>query len=152
MKEDRKLENTETFRSEGLGGTKEELGASRGGVAAFESLIAPAKTSIGQALLQKLGWRPGQGIGPRVTLRKLRIQEAKLGKAVAQTQAVVPVVGEDELDIDESVAGKHTFAPRDSKLLVFDGKDDKEGLGFHKGSGMGSLPQRKATGPGWYLL
>ncbi|KAK8849514.1 hypothetical protein IAR55_004848 [Kwoniella newhampshirensis] len=131
LKDDRQLENTETFRTDTFGGTKEEL-AGRNLPSVIESLIAPARSSIGQKLLQKLGWRPGQGIGPRVTLRKLRLQEGKLGKAR---------VGMDDGDEDmnDVEAGKHTFAPRDVRLLTYDAKEDKQGLGFEKGRGMGSL-------------
>ncbi|KAK4684210.1 G patch domain-containing protein 1, partial [Tremellales sp. Uapishka_1] len=132
MKEDRKLENTETFKGEGVGSTSEEL-ANKGLPSALESLIAPTRSSIGSKLLQKLGWRPGQGIGPRVTLRKLRIQEQKLGRPIS--------------DIEEGDVKGKTFAPRDTKLLVFDNKDGKEGLGFQKGSGMGSLPKKEHVGP-----
>lgn len=112
----------------------------------LESLIAPARTSIGQTLLQKQGWRPGQGIGPRVTARKLKWQEAKMGLAG-------PSRGqrdEDE-DMEGGEAGKHTFAPRDTKLVVYQSKDDREGLGFQKGMGMGKLPQSRKAGPcKWY--
>lgn len=34
---------------------------------------------------------------------------------------------------------KHLFAPRDSKLMVFDQKSGKEGLGYVKGQGMHGL-------------
>lgn len=102
---------------------------------ALESLVVPAATSIGQTLLQKLGWRPGQAIGPRVTLRKLKIQEGKLGKAR------VGMDGDEEVE----EAGKHTYAPRDARLLVFESKDDKEGLGYQKGMGMGGLPARRGS-------
>ena len=148
MNEDRKLENTDTFRNDGFASTREEL-AQKGLVngagarlidrlsSSLESLIAPAKTSIGQTLLQKLGWRPGQGIGPRVTLRKLRKQEEKSGKrSVPQADAE---------EAEDAEAGRHTFAPRDTRLLVCPAKEDREGLGYEKGKGMGRLPQR---GPG----
>lgn len=102
----------------------------------MESLIAPTQSSIGEKLLQKLGWRPGQGIGPRVTLRKLKIQEGKLGKAR---------LGMDDSEHDDAEAGKHTFAPRDVKLLVYESKEDKQGLGFEKGKGMSRL--RKSSSP-----
>jgi G patch domain-containing protein 1 len=42
-----------------------------------EELIAPAKDGIGVRLLQKMGWRPGQGVGPRLTHRQWR-REQKL--------------------------------------------------------------------------
>ncbi|WVQ96167.1 hypothetical protein IAU59_003270 [Kwoniella sp. CBS 9459] len=136
MRDDRKLENTDTFRSDRLGGTKEEL-AGKNLPSSLESLIAPAKSSIGEKLLQKLGWRPGQGIGPRVTLRRLQIQEGKLATG---RPGVVPG---DEEDMDDAEAGKHTFAPRDARLLVYDAKEDRQGLGFVKGSGMGALPGQR---------
>ena len=46
---------------------------------------------------------------------------------------------------EETVKGK-TFAPRDVKLVVYDSKDDRQGLGFVKGRGMARLPGR--AGPG----
>ncbi len=87
--------------------------------------------------MAKMGWRPGQGIGPRVTARKLRIQEAKIsGRSIAGkiTGEDVHMGGESVGNDDE--AKKHTFAPRDTRLLVFDGKVGKEGLGFVKGVGI----------------
>jgi G patch domain-containing protein 1 len=153
MKEDRRLENTDTFKGDGFGGTKEELEGKgylvslalliHSATAALQSLIAPARSSIGETLLKKLGWRPGQGIGPRVSLRKLKIQEGKLGKIRAGM-----AIEEDDVDLDGDVVGTHTFAPRDAKLLVFEGKEDKQGLGFEKGKGMGALPGKKHVGPG----
>ncbi|WVW86716.1 hypothetical protein I302_108770 [Kwoniella bestiolae CBS 10118] len=133
MRDDRKLENTDTFKNDGFGGTKEELGG-KSLPSTLESLIAPSRSSIGEKLLQKLGWRPGQGIGPRVTLRKLKLQEGKMGKVRA---------GIDEEMGDDEEGSKHTYAPRDVALLTFDAKEDKQGLGFVKGRGMGSLPGKR---------
>lgn len=135
MNDDRQLENTETFRQDAFAGTREELGE-KSLSGALESLIVPAKTSIGQTLLQKLGWRPGQGLGPRVTHRKLKIQDGKLGRARAGIE-------EDEEDMEQMY--KHTYAPRDSRLLTYTAKDDKEGLGYTKGAGMGRLPARRPS-------
>ena len=89
--------------------------------------------------MTKLGWRPGQGIGPRVTLRKLRLQEGKLGRIRVGMED-----GDEEMA--EEVAGKHTFAPRDAKLLVYEAKEDKEGLGYEKGRGMEQLSGRRGPG------
>ncbi|ORY34948.1 hypothetical protein BCR39DRAFT_563551 [Naematelia encephala] len=139
MNEDRQLENTETFKTDTFAGTKEEL-AGRGGPSTLESLIAPARSSIGQSLLTKLGWRPGQGIGPRVTLRKLKRQEGKLAKS----RVGIEEADEDE-EMDDVEASKHTFAPRDVRLVVYPAKEDREGLGYEKGKGMGRLPGRAAA-------
>jgi G patch domain-containing protein 1 len=85
-------------------------------------MIEPSRTSVGHTLLQKLGWRPGQGIGPRVSARKRKLQAQKLG---------LPLNDDDE--VDEEQIGKHTFAPRDVKLLVYETNGDSTGLGFVKG-------------------
>jgi G patch domain-containing protein 1 len=66
----------------------------------------------------------------------LRIQEGKMGHDV----------DEDENERGDGVAGpaeKHTFAPRDMRLLVFDPKENREGLGYEKGRGKGKLPARR---------
>lgn len=108
---------------------------------ALESLIAPARSSIGQTLLQKQGWRPGQGIGPRVTLRKLKWQESRMAQAGPSGRT------EEEMDMDNDAAAKHTFAPRDTKLLAYQAKDDREGLGYQRGMGMSRLPGKRQAGP-----
>ncbi|BEI88274.1 uncharacterized protein CcaverHIS019_0109920 [Cutaneotrichosporon cavernicola] len=134
MNEDRQLQNTETFQHDAFAGER-ELG-DKSLSSALESLVVPAKSSIGHSILQKLGWRPGQGIGPRVTLRKLRIQQGKLGRVRAGL--------ETETD-DSTEASKHMYAPRDTTLLVYGAKDDKEGLGYQKGRGMGAIPRKRPT-------
>ena len=52
---------------DGLGGTAEELG-SKGKNAGdlFDALIKPKQDTIGISLLRKMGWREGQGVGPRM--------------------------------------------------------------------------------------
>ena len=73
---------------------------------ALMDLMRPA-ASIGVALLQKMGWREGQGIGPKVRRR------ARLG-------------GEDADDGQEA----HMFAPQNTKMITFVLKTDTKGLGF----------------------
>lgn len=74
-----------------------------------------------------------------MTLRKLRLQESKLGKAQQGGSTMV-------MDMDDDGPGgeasKHTFAPRDTRLMVFDAREGREGLGYEKGRGMGKLPQK----------
>ncbi|KLT41563.1 DUF1604-domain-containing protein [Cutaneotrichosporon oleaginosum] len=134
MNEDRQLQNTETFQPDAFAGER-SLG-DKSLSSALESLVIPAKSSVGHLILQKLGWRPGQGIGPRVTLRKLKVQEGKLGRVRAGLEA--------DMD-DEAEASKHLYAPRDTRLLVYDSKDDRSGLGYEKGRGMGAIPRKQST-------
>ncbi|KAJ9099847.1 hypothetical protein QFC21_003849 [Naganishia friedmannii] len=137
LRDSRKLENTDTFKSDGFTSTADELGRSESIGSALTSLIQPASSSVGQKLLMKMGWRPGQGIGPRVSARKRKIQEAKiLGRRTGRRVADVAVDEEEE---------KHLFAPRDAKLMVFEQKGGKEGLGFVKGQGMRSIADRNSA-------
>lgn len=76
-------------------------------------------------MLQKQGWRPGQGIGPRISLRRLKLQDAKSGPVTD-----IPEEGDDQ-------SGKHLFAPRDTKLVVYESKEEKQGLGYVRGMGKG---------------
>lgn len=89
----------------------------------------------------KMGWKPGQGVGPRLTARKLRIQQRKISRRAAHVghdpSAALDRNGmsTDVDDHDESDI-KRTFAPRDTKLFVFTPKEDKAGLGYIKSAGM----------------
>ena len=53
---------------DGLGGTAEELGSSSQKNAGdlFDDLVKPKEDTIGISILRKMGWREGQGVGPRV--------------------------------------------------------------------------------------
>ncbi|KAI7904699.1 uncharacterized protein BX663DRAFT_503219 [Cokeromyces recurvatus] len=114
----RKLVTTEKFDI--LGGTERELAArrqhqkeeeERGGALNFletslMNMFGPPRDSIGIRLLRKMGWRPGQGIGPRVYRKKLD--------------------DEDDDVIDTDI----TFAPRDTPIENFQPKRDTYGLGY----------------------
>ncbi|KAF8902383.1 hypothetical protein CPB84DRAFT_1775955, partial [Gymnopilus junonius] len=98
---------------------------------ALEASLHPApKDSVGAKILKKMGWRLGQGIGPRVSLKKRKQQD---------TLAYDPATGaryqEGSLDIheDDEEANKHTYAPRDTPVLVVKRKDNSHGLGYVPG-------------------
>ncbi|KAI8809596.1 hypothetical protein BJ742DRAFT_852679 [Cladochytrium replicatum] len=71
-------------------------------------LIGPGKDAVGVKLLRQMGWREGQGIGPRIK----RDRKAD---------------GEEDV-----YASQHTFAPQDQRLDLFlvQAKRDVHGLGF----------------------
>ena len=69
-----------------------------------------------------MGWRIGQGIGPRITWRQ---REMAFGRD--------PDAPSD--DVDEE-AKKHMYAPRDTPLIVVERKDDFHGLGYDRGLGL----------------
>ena len=114
--EARKLQTTDVFA--GLGNAEENASMSD----SFIDLLRPTGDTMGVRLLKKMGWREGQGIGPKIR-RKARLDET-LG---AETGAT------------------HWFALDNSDMIAFHSKNDRKGLGFE---GEGSLPSyndRKAT-------
>ncbi|KAI9473868.1 MAG: hypothetical protein EXX96DRAFT_579691 [Benjaminiella poitrasii] len=118
----RKLVATEEFDT--LGGTERELAArrqhqreeeERGGALSFLGtglidMFGPPRDSIGIRLLRKMGWRPGQGIGPRLHRRRL---------------------DDDDDDDDDTISSDITFAPRDTPIENFQPKRDTYGLGYN---------------------
>ncbi|KIW67578.1 hypothetical protein PV04_06818 [Phialophora macrospora] len=81
-------------------------------------IFRPMGETIGARLLQRMGWRNGNGIGPRVA------RAAKLG--------------EDE---DGEGSGEtHLFAPDDVEVISFTRKTDYKGLGYE-----GELQEKEDT-------
>ncbi|CEP08476.1 hypothetical protein [Parasitella parasitica] len=131
----RKLVATEEFDI--LGGTERELAARRkhqqeekargSGLdflgSSLINMLGPPKDSVGVRLLRKMGWRPGQGIGPRI---KRRIQYE-----------------EDENSDDDSTLNSITFAPRDTPIENFQPKRDTYGLGFDLSSSVPEVAEMK---------
>nr|XP_020495815.1 G patch domain-containing protein 1 isoform X2 [Labrus bergylta] len=98
----------------------------------LEELISPARLSIGVELLRKMGWKEGQGVGPRVK-RKARRQQTKGSSRVHGV--VLPPAGsedsEEEDDDDEEFAPDNvTFAPKDVTPVDFNPKVGVQGLGY----------------------
>ena len=103
--ESRNLATSDTFA--GLGSTEEEV--SRRGGSIMDILRASGDT-MGVKLLRRMGWREGQGIGPKVR-RKARLDEGEDGET-AERQ------------------GTHLFAPENSQMVSFVRKNDRKGLGY----------------------
>jgi G patch domain-containing protein 1 len=101
VEESRKLKTTESFA--GLGLTEQD-GARTGGLA---GLFRVQGDTMGTKLLKKMGWKEGQGVGPKVR-RAAR------------------------LDVGMTDAGKktHLFAPENVAMIAFVRKSDHKGLGF----------------------
>ncbi|KAH7043118.1 hypothetical protein BKA57DRAFT_428190 [Linnemannia elongata] len=79
--------------------------------AMIDDLIIPTSESIGARLLKRMGWKPGQGIGPRVSSRQRNPTASPLS--------------------DEDIAANVTFAPIDSAIILFANKSNHFGLGFN---------------------
>lgn len=88
------------------------------------------RDSVGAQILKKMGWRPGQGVGPRVTYAQLRAQDGTIAPA--------------ELDAEDDEASKHLYAPRDTLLPSFARRTNAHGLGYAAGA---KLNEIEAAGP-----
>jgi len=86
------------------------------GNALLDVMRPAAADSMGVKLLQKMGWRQGQGVGPRIR-RKARLDD-------------------EEGDGDDGL--EHLFAPENSHMIKFVKKSDFKGLGY---AGELSLPR-----------
>lgn len=87
----------------GLGSTQDDA-ARRG---AFVGLFRTEGDTIGVKLLKKMGWKEGQGVGPKVR-RKARLDDV-------------------ETTTDSNT---HLFAPENTAMIRFVRKTDHKGLGF----------------------
>jgi G patch domain-containing protein 1 len=74
-----------------------------------------------------MGWRVGQGIGPRLTYRQKKLQDIELSFG--------DNIKSDAPEDDEE-ASKHTYARRDTRILVVERKDNFHGLGYNPGMGL----------------
>ena len=110
------------------------------------SLLPPAKDSVGARILRKMGWRLGQGIGPRVTWEKRKEQDVLYSDGIST---------KDNLKEEEDEeAKKHMYPPRDTKVPFFPKKDNYFGLGYIPGLGLTELvsgssgqPSSSSNGP-----
>nr|XP_033797961.1 G patch domain-containing protein 1 isoform X3 [Geotrypetes seraphini] len=99
------------------------------GASILEDLIAPAnRLTIGVELLRKMGWKEGQGVGPR-TKRKPCKQRPAPGVKVYGC-ALPPQGSEGSEDDDEYQPENVTFAPKDVMPIDFTIKDNVHGFGY----------------------
>ena len=97
---------------------------------ALEKALLPApKDSPAARILAKMGWRHGQGIGPRLTWRQKKLQDAQAKSARILTLDDLKLSPSEE---DEE-AQKHTYPRADTPLTVVPRKDNAHGLGYTPG-------------------
>ncbi|XP_067396145.1 G patch domain-containing protein 1 isoform X2 [Emydura macquarii macquarii] len=103
--------------------------ASIPGATALDDLIAPAKITIGVELLRKMGWKEGQGVGPRV---KRKPRKQKPDPEVKIYGCALPPEGSEgsEDEEDEYQPENVTFAPKDVMPVDLTPKENVHGLGY----------------------
>lgn len=128
------------------------------GANVLADLIIPCRSSIGMRLLRKLGWKDGQGIGPREKRQRRKATYSENDEMEAAEKvygcALPPGLrqgsdGGSSEDDDEYGLDEMTFAPHDVSPITFDPKGNVHGLGYHginqsteilRGNRMQSLP------------
>lgn len=113
-----KLQTAQGFA--GLGSTEED-GASRGGLA---DLFKVQGETMGVKLLRRMGWKDGQGIGPKVR-RKARLDTVH------------------KSSLPENAGETYLFAPENVAMIAFIRKTDRKGLGYEGESRL--TPMRNAS-------
>ncbi|KAI1112210.1 hypothetical protein F5Y14DRAFT_422466 [Nemania sp. NC0429] len=112
--ESEKIQTAQGFA--GLGSTEHD-GARRGALA---DLFRAQGETMGVKLLRRMGWRDGQGIGPKVR-RKARLEVGSKPGAI--------------LDASET----YLFAPENVPMIAFIRKSDRKGLGYEGESRLASM-------------
>lgn len=100
----------------------------------LQDLVKPGSRRIGQKIMTKMGWRPGQGIGPRISYARRKQQMKEMGMDI----------DEEDMEDDEE-AKKHTFAPLDRTVITFENKENQWGLGYVPGSTLEGRLQGAST-------
>ncbi|NXF87011.1 GPTC1 protein, partial [Eubucco bourcierii] len=99
------------------------------GTTAFDDLIGPSKITVGVELLRKMGWKEGQGIGPRIKRKPLRQKPDPAVKVYGC--ALPPGLSEgSESEEDEYQPENVTFAPKDVMPVDLTPKENVHGLGY----------------------
>ncbi|NXN45096.1 GPTC1 protein, partial [Rhinoptilus africanus] len=99
------------------------------GTTAFDDLIGPSKITVGVELLRKMGWKEGQGIGPRVKRKPCRQKPDPAVKVYGC--ALPPGLSEGSEDEEDEYQPENvTFAPKDVMPVDLTPKENVHGLGY----------------------
>nr|XP_046191352.1 G patch domain-containing protein 1 isoform X2 [Oncorhynchus gorbuscha] len=96
----------------------------------LEDLVAPARSSMGVELLRKMGWKDGQGVGPRVKRRLCKQRADSATRAFGSASPPNGSSGSQDEEDGEFVPENVTFAPKDVTPIDFTPKVDLHGLGY----------------------
>ena len=93
----------------------------------LRDLIKPGSSKIGQQILQKMGWKPGHGIGPKVTRQQRDEQMLDYG-------LIARIDLDDHMESGTNgTKAKHLYPPADPPLMTFKAKQDSHGIGYTSG-------------------
>ncbi|XP_063951747.1 G patch domain-containing protein 1-like [Lytechinus pictus] len=147
----RKLVTTQRFAGEEVGPKKRPAADSNiiPDDGRIQDIIKPTDETIGARLLRRMGWKPGQGVGPKMERMKKSKRKKNKGGGRVYGCSRPPVLGQqsdDDSDADDNKEGDDDgpvedsdeedfmrgflFAPDDIQDFIFALKDDQHGIGY----------------------
>ncbi|XP_070201013.1 G patch domain-containing protein 1-like isoform X2 [Littorina saxatilis] len=106
---------------------------------ALTDLIVPDRLPVGIKLLRKMGWKEGQGLGPRVKKKRKKKKE-QTGVKVYGCSLPSPPGQDSESEDSDIDLNNITFAPKDVTPISLTSKDNVHGLGYHGLDPRSALP------------
>ncbi|PSN30385.1 G patch domain-containing protein 1 [Blattella germanica] len=108
------------------------------GVPILNEILQPARETVGIRLLMKMGWKPGQGVGPRVSKIEKRRMKAENKKSSTKIYGCSLPQDIDNAKSDTECKSSSddenyediTFAPEDFQPVLCKPKDNWFGLGY----------------------
>ncbi|XP_050397514.1 G patch domain-containing protein 1 [Patella vulgata] len=143
----RKIATAETYTSEERQRKRKALASAVTGDAIGQKdttlmdLVVPDSLPIGIRLLRKMGWKEGQGVGPRISSKnRKKKKSSNEGKVYGCMMPDVPNSSTEDEGSDEEYLKNVTFAPKDSNPISFDAKDNVHGIGYRGLNPSAALP------------
>ncbi|KAL7734837.1 hypothetical protein ACLKA6_011118 [Drosophila palustris] len=110
------------------------------GVPVLEQLLRPVRDKVAVRILKSMGWKPGQGVGPRQTRKEKRQSTARNKReqyllehyGTEGLPSNSKATEEDEEDDDEELDEDEdiTFAPDDYEPIFYTPKDNRFGMSY----------------------
>ncbi|CAK9829076.1 G patch domain-containing protein 1 homolog [Anthophora retusa] len=125
---------TDDYVDHGQRGTKRErITQDNGpipGTPVLKELLKPVKETVGIMLLKKMGWRPGQGVGSRLTKKEKAKIKSRNEKIRHMQQKSKNTSSGSSSEDSEDDYGNVTFAPDDYEPFRCNPKDNYFGIGY----------------------
>uniref|UniRef100_A0A915MSQ9 G-patch domain-containing protein n=1 Tax=Meloidogyne javanica TaxID=6303 RepID=A0A915MSQ9_MELJA len=104
----------------------------------LNSLLRPVNDSIGIRILRKMGWRPGKGVGAKMTRRALERQKL----IDAKNSGKETEFDEETVRDIEEIIQTAEFSPDDIKPVEICQKEDAHGMGYKPLQEIGVLSEK----------
>ena len=100
----------------------------------IDQLVKPASSTLGERLLSKQGWKPGQGIGPKINKESRKSRMASHARTYGCASGPVENTQDEEEDPFMDRYKDFLFAPDEIPMYVARPKENFFGIGY---SGLG---------------